>query len=116
MAEEGHRDRYLMRRCVLQSHGGIQVGVHRGNGDIQVSGSAARPVVPQLDGGPPEYQEGAPSMGPVRKANTEGGGGSVSVRIFYWSVVQAGLFFGVDTWVMLVEMAKTLEAVHVGFL
>ena len=41
---------------------------------------AARTVGIQLAGGPPEYQEGAPSLETVRKATTEGGGGSVSVR------------------------------------
>ena len=31
-----------------------------------------------MAGSPTEYQEGAPRLGPVRKATTEGGGGPVS--------------------------------------
>ena len=35
---------------------------------------------------------------------------------FYCAVIQAVLFFGSDTWVLLVPMVHRLEGVYVGFL
>ena len=35
---------------------------------------------------------------------------------FYWTVVQAVLLFGEDTWVLLAGVPSKLERVHVGFL
>ena len=46
----------------------------------------------------------------------EGGGESVSVRNFYWEVIQAVLLLGEETWVLLAAMSKNLEGVHVGLL
>ena len=37
-------------------------------------------------------------------------------EIFYRAVVQAVLLFGVETWVLLAAMDKTLEGFHLGFL
>ena len=79
VAEEGRRDHELMRGGFFKSPGGRQVGMHISIGDIQVSGAAARPVGQQMAGGTPEYQEGAPSLEPVRKATTEVGVVPVSV-------------------------------------
>ena len=36
--------------------------------------------------------------------------------MFYQAVLQAVLIFGAETWVLLVEMSRNLEGVHVGFL
>ena len=36
--------------------------------------------------------------------------------MFYRAVVQSVLLFGVETWVLLVEISKNLEGVHVVFL
>ena len=58
MEEEERSNRDMMRRGVIKSHGGRRGRVHRGRGDVQVSGAAAGPVGRQLAGGPPEYQEG----------------------------------------------------------
>ena len=54
--------------------------MHRGHRDIQVAGAAARPVGKKMAGGPPENQEGMPSLGLVRKSTTYAGGVSVSFR------------------------------------
>ena len=80
VVEEVNRNHKPMRGGVLQYHGGRRGGVHRGTGYIQVSGEEAILSILRLANGPPEYQEGAPSLGTVRKANTEGDVGSVSVR------------------------------------
>ena len=37
-------------------------------------------------------------------------------EMFNRKVVQVVLLFGVETWVLLAAMAKTLEGVHAGFL
>ena len=77
------RDVTIVSRCAeasLKSHGVIRGGVYRGRGDIQVSGAAAGPVGQKLFGGPPEYQEGTPSIDMVSKVTTEGGVISFFVR------------------------------------
>ena len=95
--EERRCDHKTMRGGDLQYHGEKRGRVNKGRGDIQVSGAAARPVERKIAVGPLKYQQGVPSLELVRKATMEGGGGSASVRIFYWEVVQAVLLFGVET-------------------
>ena len=80
VAEEGHCDCDPMRGSNFQSHGGRQGGVHRGRQDVQVSGAAAGLVRQQLDRGPPEYQQGAPSMGTFRQVTMDGVGRDFCVR------------------------------------
>ena len=90
--------------------------MHSGGGYIKVSRAAAISVGQRLAVGPPEYQEGAPSLGPVRKFPTEEGGVSVSMSSVYRAVVQSVLLKGAETWVLLAEMVKILEGIQVGFL
>ena len=37
-------------------------------------------------------------------------------EMFYQAVLQAVLIFGAETWVLLTEMSRKLEGLHVGFL
>ena len=48
----------------------------------------------------------------IRREGTD----QLVLALFYRSVVQAVLLFGVENWVLLTAMEKTLERFHVGFL
>ena len=100
MAEEVRRDFDLMRRGVFQPHGRRRCGVHRGGGEFQVPGKDVGPVRQILAGGPSECREGMTGLELFGIASTEGEGGAMSVRHFYWEMVQAVLLFGAETWVL----------------
>ena len=54
--------------------------MHRGCGDLQISGTDAGLIRQQLAGSPPECLEGAPSLEPARETAKERGGRTASVR------------------------------------
>ena len=108
VAEEGHRNRETMSGGGVQPYMGVQHGVHRGGGDLQVPGKDIGPVGRRLADGTSECQEGPPGMEPAGEAATEGGGGDTSFSMFYREVVQAVLLFGAKTWVLSEAMYRNL--------
>ena len=66
-----------------------------------------------------EHHSHKVSLGEARETALTGGGWGGEPRvlgIFYRLVVQATLLYGLETWVLLVSMAKMVEGTHTEFL